>query len=557
MPTEPTGRIYRGPLPDIDIPDVSLYDLIFGDLSPADADRVALLDHARDHALTYGEVKRQSDVLATWLAAQGIGPGDVVAIHLPNCPEYAVAFHGVARSGAASTPINTHYTAGEIAGMLTATDARLIITAPTLAPVADAAAAEVGLPASAVIVLPGDPDAAADSGLDAEEQPEHTAWADVLATDPAPPDVTLDPATHVICLPFSSGTSGLPKPVMLTHRNLVANLLQFHKVLEPLGGDVSLVAFLPYSHIYALTTNLNYGLYCRSPQYTMVGFEPGLFLEIVARRRPAVLFVVPPVAGFLARHPAIEGADLSSVQLIVSGAAPLDGAVGRAVEQRLGLRVVQGYGMTELSPVTHVMPLHAPDMDHGSIGQAIPNVRFRVVDPESGADVEPPTPDAASAPGELWCAGPNAMLGYLGSPDSDAVKDAEGWVHTGDLVTVDADGVVHVVDRIKELIKRRGMQIAPAELEALLASHPAVADAGVLGVPTRTPGEEVPHAVVQLRAGQEATASELINWVAERVAQHKRLAGLRFVDVVLRSAAGKILRRRLPELYAAAGGPGA
>lgn len=334
---------------------------------------------------------------------------------------------------------------------------------------------------------------------------------------------------------------------MLSHRNLVANMLQFNEVLAPLGDEVSLVAFLPYSHIYALTTNLNYGLLRRATQYTMAGFDPALFLGIVSKHRPAILFVVPPVAAFLARHPAVDKADLSSVKLIVSGAAPLDGAVGDALAVRLGARVIQGYGMTELSPVTHVIPLDWPDPDLGTIGTAIPNVRFRVVDPDSGEDVAVPA-FGESEPGELWCSGPNAMLGYLGEvPDADAVRDADGWVHTGDLVVVDNRGVVRIVDRIKELIKRRGMQIAPAELEALLASHPAVADAAVLGVRTKT-GEEVPHALVQLAPGAEASGSELRQFVAGTVARYKQLGGVTFVEKVPRSAAGKILRRELPAL---------
>lgn len=534
--------VWRGPLPDLEIPDVSLYDLLFGDLTDAEADRVAVLDHATGVRLTMGQVKAQTDAFATWLAAEGVGPGSAVAILMPNCPEYLPAFHGIARAGAATTPVNATYTPGEIARQLTATKASKIVVHPALLPQAAAAAAQAGLAPEDVIVTN------TATKVEREAAAGHTAWTSVLATKPNLPQLDLDPATHVACLPFSSGTSGLPKPVMLSHRNLVANMLQFDAVLQPLGDDVSLVAFLPYSHIYAMTTNLNYGLYRRCAQYTMPSFDPTLFLTIIATHRPAVLFVVPPVAGFLAKHPAVAQADLSSVKLVVSGAAPLDGRVGDAVEKRLGTRLVQGYGMTELSPVTHVIPLVAPGVDLGTIGPAIPNLRFRVVDPDTGKDVDAPAAGEQSAPGELWCSGPNAMLGYLGHPDSDAVKDAEGWVHTGDLVTVDAHGVVTIVDRIKELIKRRGMQIAPAELEAILAEHPAVADAAVVGVESRTAGEEVPYGLVQLREGAEATPSDLTGWVAERVAQHKRLGGVHFVAKVPRSAAGKILRRELPGL---------
>ena len=542
MTTTDQPRIYRGPLPDIDVPDCTLYELIFGSLTPQDAPRPAVVDDASGVRYSFGQVRAQVDAVATWLAARGIGPGDAVAVFLPNGPDYPAAFHGIGRSGAAVTPINASYTAHEVGRQLRETSAKLLVTCPALLDQARPGAAEAGLRPADVLVTdgPGDPSAAAAGG--------HTAWSEVLATPPAPPEIAIDPATHVACLPFSSGTAGLPKAVRLSHRNLVANLLQFNEVLRPLGDDVSLLAFLPYSHLYALTTNLNYALYRRVPQYPLAGFDPSRFLGIIARHRPAVLFVVPPVAAFLARHPAVATADLSSLKLIVSGAAPLDGAVGLAMQERLGVRVVQGYGMTELSPVTHVIPLDRTDLDLGTIGQAIPNVRFRVVDAETGEDVPEPAPGGASKPGELWCTGPNAMLGYLGDAETDAVLDADGWVHTGDLVTVDAEGVVRVVDRIKELIKRRGMQVAPAELEAVLCAHPAVADAAVLGVDTRTPGDQVPYALVQLRAGAEPSASELLNWVAERVAQHKRLGGVHVVARVPRSAAGKILRRELPAL---------
>ena len=276
------------------------------------------------------------------------------------------------------------------------------------------------------------------------------------------------------------------------------------------------------------------------------------FLQLHQQHGVTRSFVAPPIVVALAKHPIVDQYDLSDVKQVFSGAAPLSAELAHEAADRLGCEVVQGYGMTELSPVTHVIPVDRRDIDLGTIGPAIPNVRFRVVDAATGCDVDQPAAGEVSAPGELWCSGPNAMLGYLGVPrDADAVLDAEGWVHTGDLVTVDGEGVVRIVDRIKELIKRRGMQVAPAELEALLCSHPAVADAAVLGVNSTSAGavgEQVPHALVQLRPGAEATASELGHWLAERVASYKRLGGVTFVAKVPRSAAGKILRRELPHL---------
>ena len=531
---------YRSPFDDIEIPDVGLYELIFAGLSEQDAAQVAFGHPETGQTLSFGEVKHDTDAVATWLANHGVGPGDVVAIDLTNCPEYAPAFHGTARLGAAATPVNPVAIAPEIARQLRTAAAKYVITNAALLPKVSDAAASTGLEPSRVIVI--DP-------ASAQRADGHTPWQELIATEPAPLEVSFDPATQIACLPMSSGTSGLPKAVMLSHRNLVANMLQFDHVLSPLGRDNSIVAFLPYSHIYAMTTNLNYGLFRRFEQYTMSSFQAPLFLQIVATLHPTILFVVPPVAAFLARHPAAGQVPWDSVRLVVSGAAPLDGAIGRALEERLATRVVQGYGMTELSPVTHVIPLDRTDIDLGTIGPAIPNITFRVVDPGTGLDVPEPKDGVWSEPGELRITGPNAMLGYLDAPaDTDSVLE-EGWVHTGDLVQVDAGGVVRVVDRIKELIKRRGFQIAPAELEALLVTHPSVQDAAVLGV-AHSSGDQIPHALVVLAQGADpATAPhEVQHWLNAQVAPYKHLGAVTVVDAVPRSAAGKILRRRLPEL---------
>lgn len=528
--------IHRSPWADIEVPDVALPELVFSHLFE---EQNTAFEHAETGAVvTFGQVKHDTDAVATWLDGQGTSVGDVVAIDLTNCPEYAAAFHGTLVTGAAVTPINPAAVPAEIARQLRATGAKFLVTNATLLPRVAEAAASVGLPASSVIVIdPGSDDGA------------HTHWAELIGTEPDPPEGRVsDPATHVACLPTSSGTSGLPKAVMLSHRNLVANLLQFDQVLRALGDDNSLVAFLPYSHIYGLTTNLNYGLFRRFTQYTMSSFQPQLFLQIVATLAPTMLFVVPPVATFLARHPAIEQVPWTSVRLVISGAAPLDGPIGAAIEKRLDTRLIQGYGMTELSPVSHVIPVDRRDIDPGTIGPAIPNVTFRVVDPETGADVPRPAEGEWSASGELWVSGPNTMLGYLGVPvDTDAVLDSGGWVHTGDLVQVDSEGVVRVVDRIKELIKRRGFQVPPAELEALLCTHPDVTDAAVLGV-GHASGDQVPHALVVLREGAEAEPRAIVHWANAQVASYKRIGSATVIEAVPRSAAGKILRRQLPAL---------
>jgi acyl-CoA synthetase (AMP-forming)/AMP-acid ligase II len=246
----------------------------------------------------------------------------------------------------------------------------------------------------------------------------------------------------------------------------------------------------------------------------------------------------------LAKHPAVADYDLSDLRVVFSGAAPLDGELGKAVQDRLGVSVVQGYGMSEASPVTHFTPIAAVDVPCDSVGFAAPNTENKLLDPATGAEIALPE-QGVSERGELCVKGPNVMLGYLGdAAATDAMIDADGFLHTGDIATVDARGVVTIVDRIKELIKYKGYQVAPAELEALLLAHPAIADAAVIGVQNEE-GEEVPKAFVVRQPGAELTAHEVVEFVAGRVAPYKKVRRVEFVEVVPKSASGKILRREL------------
>ena len=535
---------FRGPWADVEIPDATLHELIFEGLTADDAQRLAFIHAENGTQVTFGELSAQIDSIATWLACRGVGRGGVVGIAMANRPEYAAAFHGILRAGAAVTPVNVAAHALEIGRQLTLTGASAVFTTADLVETVAQAATAAGLSVDALAIVDGD------AG-------PHRAWADVLSTHADPPVVHIDPAHDVACMPMSSGTSGLPKAVLLSHTNLVANMLQWKQALPGFGRGDSLVAFLPYSHIYALTTNLNSGLHQRITQLTMSGFQAHLFLDIVGRLRPSMVFVVPPVAAFLAKNRAVGTTDWSSVKVIVSGAASLDQLVGDAVEERLDTRLVQGYGMTELSPVSHLTPLDRPDVGTGTIGLPLPNVSMRVVDPATGRDVPAPT-DGWSQPGELWVKGPNTMLGYLGNEQATTETIVDGWVRTGDLVQVDAEGVTRVVDRIKELIKRRGFQVAPVELEALLVTHPLVDDAAVLGVEHRD-GDQVPFALVVLAAqateadatdgrGPDEVAREVVAWFNAQVSQYKHLGGATVVAAIPRSSAGKILRRELPGL---------
>ena len=523
---------FASPFPDVTIPPVSVHDFLFAGLDDADAGRVALVDSRTGAETTYGELIGRIEAFAGALAARGIGVGDVVALLSPNSSAFAVAFHGILRAGATATTVNALFTARDIAKQLTDSKAKLLLTVNALAPQAREAAAAVGLTDDAVVLLDGES----------------------LPTGHAAPQVTFDPATHLAVLPYSSGTTANPKGVMLTHRNLVANVAQI-RPLQGMRRDDRLLAVLPFFHIYGMTVLLNAALHARAQLVVMPSFDLAEFLGNIAERRCTYAYIAPPVAVALAKHPMVDSYDLSALEGIMSGAASLDAELGRAVARRLDCRVVQGYGMSELSPVSHVTPKDGGLSTVGTVapldscGWTVPNSESKIVDPETGAEIEV-LAEGLSETGELWFKGPNVMAGYLNNERATRETiDDDGFLHTGDLARVDATGCVYIVDRLKELIKYKGYQVPPAELEALLLTHPGIADAAVIGVHDPESGEEVPKAFVVRQPGTDRTADltaeEIMAFVAGQVAPYKKVRQVEFIEAVPKSAAGKILRKEL------------
>ena len=532
---------FASPLPPVDIPDVSLFEYIFGGLEEDDLDRVAFIDAPSGARVSFREVRDQVTAAAGALAALGITPGQIVALHAPNGPEYGVAFHGVLRAGGAVTTMPVLATAEDVAHQLTTSGAVALIVDPALAANALAGATAAGLAPERVILL-REPE----PGSAAVDDVPHPLLDALIAEGRPAPEVTLDPATHMAALPYSSGTTGRPKGVRLSHRNLVANLAQIEDHL--VRRDDVVMAVLPFFHIYGMTVLLNLSLRRRSTLVTMPRFDLAAFLKALAEYRVTWGFIAPPIAVALAKQSLVDEYDLSDLRVVFSGAAPLDGALGRALAERLGVAVIQGYGMSELSPVSHFTPeASATEVSCESVGYAVPNSENLLLDPATGKEI--PLPESGvSERGELCVKGPNVMLGYLDdAAATDAMIDADGFLHTGDIATVDASGIVTIVDRIKELIKYKGYQVAPAELEALLLTHPGIADAAVIGVHDEE-GEEVPKAFVVRRAsaGSDAlTERQVMDFVAGHVAPYKKVRRVEFIDVVPKSASGKILRREL------------
>ena len=518
--------IFRTRAPDVAIPDMTFTDFVFKD-APGRADKPALIDGPSGRTLTYGQLAGAITKVAATLSQKGFGKGDVFAIYCPNLPEYAVIFHAVASLGGINTTINPLYTVGELAKQLNDSKARFLLTVP---PFLDNAIEAAGnSPVEEVFVL-GEAEGA-------------TPFSALMTAEGAPPSADIDPAEDLIVLPYSSGTTGLPKGVMLTHRNLVANICQTLGA-EGFAGfteDDTIVAVLPFFHIYGMIVIMNLGLVVGATLVTVPKFDMVEFLNLMQDREITVAPLVPPIVLGLAKHPVVDNYDLSKLRMIFCGAAPLGEQVSNEAAQRMGCMVAQGYGMTEASPVTHISPTDPDKVKAGSAGRVIPNTEVMVVDTASGKAM------GVGENGELWIRGPQIMKGYLNQPGETADSiDAEGWYKSGDIGTVAAQGNFFIVDRVKELIKYKGMQVAPAELEALLLSHPDVADVAVIPKPDEEAGE-IPKAFIVLKPEGKAAAEDIMAFTAENVAPHKRVRAVEFIDQIPKSASGKILRRFLVE----------
>lgn len=523
--------IFRSVHPDVVIPDISVTAHVLRRAEEL-GDRPALIDGVTGAEVSYARLLGNIRRVAGSLRARGLAKGDVLAIYSPNTLGYPAAFHGTALAGGTVTTANPLYTPEELAAQLRDSHARFIVTTGAFLDKARAAADDAG----------GIDEIFTFDGADGSTPFDALLEGPELDTDPG-----IDPSRDLVALPYSSGTTGGCKGVMLTHRNLVANMVQLDgmSMSRPLSEDDRLIAVLPFYHIYGLLVIMNWALSRGAGLVVLSRFDLQEFLGALQDRRVTYAHLVPPILVALAKHPLVDEYDLSALDGIMSGAAPLGADLAKAVEDRLGCTVVQGYGLTETSPVTH----HAPNRERGlcpiaSIGPSLPNTEVQIVDVGSGEPLGP------GERGEVWIRGPQVMKGYLGRPDATAATiDAEGWLHTGDVGYADEGGFFYIVDRVKELIKFKGMQVAPAELEALLLTHPQIKDCAVIRSPDDEAGE-VPKAFVV--TDHALTADDVMGFVARQVAPHKKVRRVEFVDAIPKSPSGKILRRLLIEREEAA-----
>jgi acyl-CoA synthetase (AMP-forming)/AMP-acid ligase II len=528
--TQRAPYIIRSEFPDVVIPEVSITELVLGNAARW-GDKPALIDGPSGRTLSYTQLAGAVRRAAAGLAAHGFSKGDVLGIYSPNVPEYVVAFHAAAILGGICTTVNPLYTVRELALQLGDCGAKFLLTVPPFMDNARAAAETVK--SVREIFVFGEAEGA-------------TPFASLLTHGDQPPQVSIDPHVDLLALPYSSGTTGLPKGVMLTHHNLVSEMATINgrpDIVFPGEHDV-LLAFLPFFHIYGVVMFLTFGLWRGATIVSTPRFDLEQYLDMVQRYGVTYLHLVPPVVIAMAKHPLVDKYDLSKAKWALSAAAPLGGPAADAFTARLGTQLIQAYGMTEVSGATHAGSCLPGKVKPTSGGTPLPNTECVVIDLETGQAV------GRGQQGEIWVRGPLIMQGYLGQAGATAATiDEDGWLHTGDVGYVDDDGDVFVVDRVKELIKYKGLQVAPAELEAILLGHPNVADAAVIPSPDEEAGE-IPKAFVVLRT--PTSADEIMAFVAARVAPHKKIRKLQFIDAIPKSASGKILRRNLVEQERAA-----
>lgn len=523
--------LFRSKLPDIYIPHhlpLSNYCLQH---AAKFADKPCLIQGTNGRIYTYSEVELCSRRVASGLAKLGIAQGDVIMLLLPNCVEFVLVFLGAVVRGAVTTTCNPFYTSGEIAKQVKSSGATLIVTQSAYT---EKLAEIVESDRLKVITI---------DGTSNDEYLHISVLTEADETDC--PDVDIHP-DDVVALPYSSGTTGLPKGVMLTHKSLVSSVAQQVDGDNPnlyFTSDDVILCVLPMFHIYSLNSVLLCSLRVGAAIAIMPKFEIVTLLELVRKHKVTVAPLVPPIVLALAKNPIVEKYDLSSIRMVKSGAAPLGKDLEDAFKARVPHATIgQGYGMTEAGPVLAMclaFAKHPFPVKPGSCGTVVRNAVVKIVDPETGVCLP------HNEPGEICIRGPQIMKGYINdSASTDSTIDEEGFLHTGDIGFIDDDEEVFIVDRVKEIIKFKGFQVPPAELEGILVSHPRIADAACVPKKDEAAGE-VPVAFVVPTDGAVLSEEELKDYVAKQVVFYKKLHRVIFVDHIPKSPTGKILRKDL------------
>jgi acyl-CoA synthetase (AMP-forming)/AMP-acid ligase II len=498
-------------------------------------DKVAVIEpEAGGREWTYATLEDQSSALAASLADLGIRPGDRVALWIKNSVEYILSFYGILKAGGIVVPASTHYSEREVIHQLQVTEAAGIIT--TEERLLQAPQIKTGAFGLRFVISDETANPSA-SG--------HISFSSLLTVKTRMDrSVEEDRFDSLAVLPFSSGTTGLPKGVMLTHSNLLHNLYQVVEAHKVSTNDIMLNQ-LPFFHIYGMTVLMGTAIKAGAVQVLASRFRPAdEFLSLFQKYRPTLFFTVPLILQEFCHHPGISDMDWSALKYINTGGAPLSPELQKRFTDLTGVPVIQGYGLTESSPTTHVTPLDGIKL--GSIGTPVSLTEHRITDPISYEELR------TGEVGELWVRGPQIMKGYYKDQLATAETLIDGWLRTGDLAREDEDGHIYIVDRLKELIKCKGFQVAPAEIEHVLLGHEDILDAAVIGEPHLNLGE-TPVAYVVRRDGSVVSPEKVIEFAASGMAKYKRLSKVVFTDAIPRSPSGKILRRVIKEKHVSHG----
>ncbi|KIX00172.1 uncharacterized protein Z518_10309 [Rhinocladiella mackenziei CBS 650.93] len=528
---------FESTFPPISVPPIDLWAFLF-ERTDRDypEDHVIFVDITAQKQHTFRDVRQAATLFGQGLRQEWKWQkGDVMALFTPNSAEIGAVTFGTHWAGGVVCPFNNLYTVGELASQLKSSQAKGLATHVTCLEVAREAALLVGLPLDRIILI---------GGRDSKGRFQH--FSDVQGASTAIERATIDPKEDLVFLVYSSGTTGLPKGVMLTHQNVMANLLQT-SVMDANLTDWRIdrtIGFLPMYHIYGLALLVLAPVYRGITVQIMQKFELEQFCQIVQENKITLAYVVPPVALLLAKHSLVDKYDLSSLRILHSSAAPLTNDLVEMVYNRLKVPIKQGYGLSEASPGVSTQSWSHWNKSIGSAGNLLPSISIKFMNNRKETQI--------GEQGEIWLKGPNICKGYYNNPKATADSiDTEGWYRTGDIGYIDQDHNIYITDRVKELIKYNGFQVAPAQLEGLLLAHPAVNDVAVIGVYNEQRATELPRAyIVPTKGyiGDHKLEDEVSNWLNKKVAPYKRLrGGIRFVDEIPKSTAGKVLRRVLAE----------
>lgn len=493
-------------------------------------DKMALIDGVTGEKMSYRELLGKSSKLASFLQKKrGYSKGDKLALHVPNCIEYQAIVLGALAIGMTFTTCNPAYTVNEVNHWLKSCNARVLFTNSSLVGIAEEAIKDTNVDLLISIDDTTNENIVNLSGLFQNDDETFE-----------PPSI--EPKEDVAALVYSSGTTGLPKGVMLTHYNITTNMLQMYQS-SATNGD-SVLCLLPMFHIYAIDFINFMHLMHGACIISIPKFDPVNFLTAIQTYKIETVPIVPPLALFMINHPVVDKFDLSCMKEVVVGAAPIDAVVTNKFCAKFpGVLLRQGYGSSE-SMITHIQPQDMSKLKPGSAGIILQHIDLKICCVETRKAL------GADEKGEVCLRGPQIMKGYFNNPEATANSlDAEGWLRTGDLGYYDAEGNVFIVDRLKELIKYKGFQVAPAELEDTLLSHPAIADACVIGIPDERAGQ-LPRAYLVVREGSTVTEEDVQGHIEKAHAPHKQLrGGVVFVKAIPKSASGKMLRRVLLKEY--------